>query len=273
VSDELADALRELAAQHETPPRVEAAEIRDRARRRSRRRRASVALGTTATALCVVTAAAFTLHTEDLDRHGHLPGKASGTASDSAAPSMAPPSMAPPSRATRVPDPAPSGRLDLGLHTLTVRDRVLRIDAHSFGRFPDGTRLTVVAKADTAVLRLRDEPKLEEVKVPYMVELRTPDGGPVYAGALAYDTGALRKLSDGTGWLDMNTRDAQWFYAQVREGDRIELTSTSTPPAGTTTDAGEGGPRAAVPDPNPTVRVPEDAGTAAAAPLEAHRAR
>lgn len=270
MSDELADALRELAAQHEAPPRVEAAEIRDRARRRSRRRRASVALGTTATALCVVTAAAFTLHTEDLDRHRHLPG----TASDSAAPSMAPPSMAPPSRATRAPDPAPSVRLDLGLHTLTVRDRVLRIDAHSFRRFPPGTRLTVVAKADTAVLPLKDEPKLEEVKVPYMVELRTPDGGPVYAGALAYDTGALRQLSDDTGWLDMNTQDAQWFYAQVREGDRIELTSTtSTPPAGTTADGEEGGPRAAVPDPNPTVHVPEDAGTAAAAPLEAHRAR
>lgn len=226
MSDELADALRELAAQHETPPRVDAAGIRDRARRRSRRRRATVALGTAATAVCVVTAAAFTLHTEEPAGNRHLPG----TASDVPAPSAATPSTASPT-----PAPTPSGLLDLGLHTLTVRDRVVRVDSHSFGRFPPGTRLTVVSKADTAVLPLEANPKIDEVKVPYLVELRTPDGGPVYAGALAFDTKVLAGLSGRTGWLGMSLGDAEWFYDQIREGDGIELTTTIVPGTDVTT--------------------------------------
>ncbi|MEV5931886.1 hypothetical protein AB0L56_03705 [Streptomyces sp. NPDC052079] len=223
MSDELADALRELAAQHETPPRVDAAGIRDRARRRSRRRRATVALGTAATAACVVTAAAFTLHTEDPAGKRQLPGASSQTP----APTAATPTPTPthPSR------PA-SGLLDLGLHTLTVRDRVIRVDSNSFGRSPSDDRLTVVSKADNAVLPLKGDPTIEEVKVPYLVELRAPDGKPVYAGALTFDAKVLEGLSDDTGWLGMSFKDAQWFYDQVREGDGIEVTSTVPPDAG-----------------------------------------
>ncbi|GGW87351.1 hypothetical protein GCM10010297_05510 [Streptomyces malachitofuscus] len=252
MSDELADALRELAAQHETPPRLEAAEIRDRARRRSRRRRATVALGTAATAACVVTAAAFTLHTEHPTGKRHLPGASSQTPA---------PSAAPPSAATRAPAPTPSGLLDLGLHTLTVRDRVMRVDSHSFGRFPSGTRLTVASKADTAVLPLRGNPKLEEVKVPYLVELRTPDGKPVYAGALTFDAKVLAGLSDDTGWLGMSFMDARWFHDQVREGDRIELTSTMTPDPGASAAVPDTGATATEPGSGATTTLPEYATT------------
>lgn len=233
MSDELADALRELAAQHETPPRVDAAGIRDRARRRSRRRRATVALGTAATAACALAAVAFTLRTGDPAAHRHLPGTSS---SDTPAPGAATPSAATPTPLPGMPLPSPSGLLDLGLHTLTVGDRVMRVDSHSFGRFPPGTRLTVVARAATAVLPLDGDPGInEEVKVPYLVELRTPDREPVYAGALAFDTKALAGLSDKAGWLGMSLTDAEWFHDRVRVGDRIELTSTVPPSAATTT--------------------------------------
>ncbi|CAL9582206.1 hypothetical protein SUDANB15_05029 [Streptomyces sp. enrichment culture] len=219
MSDELARALRELAAQHETPPRVGAAEVRTRAGRRSRRRRAAAALGAATAAACALTAVAFTLHTEDPGRNHRIPATASDT-----------PSRSP---ATPVPVPPPSGRLDLGRHTLTVGDRVLRVDSHAFGRFPPGTRLTVTAKSELELLPLEGGAEAgHEVKVPYLVELRTPDGEPVYAGALTFDLRALAALPDEAGWLGMSLTDAEWFYARARTGDRIALTSTVLPGAG-----------------------------------------
>ncbi|MFE2277393.1 hypothetical protein ACFXAE_09000 [Streptomyces sp. NPDC059454] len=226
MSDELADALRELAAQHETPPRVGAAEVRARAGRRSRRRRAAAALGTVATAACVLAAVAFTPHTGEPGRNGRTPAAAPDAASD--APTPAP--------STAAPVPASAGVLDLGRHTLTVGERVLRVDSHSFRQFPPGSRMTVVAKADGKLLRLESGTKSgAEIKVPYLVELRTPDRQPVYAGALAFDTKALAALSAGTGWLGMSPTDAEWFYTRARTGDRIEITSTVTPGATATT--------------------------------------
>lgn len=235
MSDELAGALRELAAQHETPPRVGAAEIRDRAGRRSRRRRAAAALGTAATAACVLAAVAFTLHTEDPGRNDRTPTAASD------GPTPAP--------STATPVPASAGVLDLGRHTLTVGERVMRVDSHSFRRFPPGSRMTVVTKDDTRTLRLESGTKFgAEIKVPYLVELRTPDRQPVYAGALAFDTKALAALSADTGWLGMSLTDAEWFYTRVRVGDRIEITSTVAPSALPTTITPTGAESAAIPE-------------------------
>ncbi|WP_063759481.1 hypothetical protein [Streptomyces sp. NRRL S-37] len=226
MSDELADALRELAAQHEVPPRVGAAEVRDRARRRSRRRRASAALGTAAAAACALTAVAFTLHTGDPDPDGRPPAAA--------------PEAPAPSAATPAPTPSPAlaGVLDLGRHTLTFGERVLRVESHAFPRFPSGSRMTVVAKDDVRTLRLENGVKPgTEVKIPYLVELRTSGRQPVYAGAPAFDMKELATLSEGTGWLGMSATDAKWFHARVREGDRVEITSTVTPDAGATATA------------------------------------
>ncbi|GGV66999.1 hypothetical protein GCM10010294_21270 [Streptomyces griseoloalbus] len=224
MSDELAGALRELAAQHETPPRVDAAEIRGRAQRRSRRRKVTAVLGTAATAACALAAVAFTLHPEDPAENRQVPATASDTP--------------PPTSTTATPSPAPAGLLDLGRHTLTVGDRVMRVDSHSFGRFPSGSRMTVVAKADLELLPLEGNPEVgKEVKVPYLVELRTPDRQAVYTGALAFDTRALGALSAETGWVGMSITDAEWFYHRIRVGDRIEITSTVLPSPGETAAA------------------------------------
>ncbi len=259
MSDELARALRELAAQHETPPRLDAARVRDLARRRSRRRRATAVLGTAVTAACALAALAFTLHPDDPGGRRQLPG----TASDR--PTTGTPTSPP------VPTPAPAGVLDLGGHTLTVGDRVLRVDSHSFDRFPPGSRMTVVAKADLRLLPLeagagaggQEIKEVKEIKVPYLVELRTSDGEPVYAGALAFDTRALAGLAAGTGWVGMDIRDAEWFYQRIRVGDRIEITSTAVPDGQATTAVPDTAGTAAAPEPAGTAAVPETAGTAA----------
>ncbi|GAA3199701.1 MULTISPECIES: hypothetical protein [Streptomyces] len=256
MSDELARALRELAAQHETPPRLDAARVRDLARRRSRRRRATAVLGTAVTAACALAALAFTLHPDDPGGRRQLPG----TASDR--PTTGTPTSPP------VPTPAPAGVLDLGGHTLTVGDRVMRVDSHSFDRFPPGSRMTVVAKADLRLLPLEagagaGGQEVKEIKVPYLVELRTSDGEPVYAGALAFDTRALAGLAAGTGWVGMDIRDAEWFYQRIRVGDRIEITSTAAPDAQATTAVPDTAGTGAAPEPAGTAAAPEPPGTAA----------
>jgi hypothetical protein len=233
VSDELAAALRELAAQHETPPRVGAAEVRRRAGRRSRRRRATAALGAATVAACALAAVAVALHPDDPGPGRRLPATAPDT---------------PVSRpATPLPARTPDGLLDLGGHTLTVGDRVMRVDSHSFGRFTPGSELTVIAKNDAGMLPVETEPKGGyEIKVPYLVELRAPDGNPVYAGALAFDMKALAGLETRAGWVGMSPEDARWFFGRIGVGDRVALTSTVTPGTGTPTatpsEVATGGP-------------------------------
>ncbi|MDH3035414.1 hypothetical protein [Streptomyces sp. TRM75561] len=217
MSDELGGGLRELAARHETPPPLPAAEVRDRARRRSRRRRAGLALGTAATAACAVTVVTLTLHTDHPAGERHRPG---ATPATSPAPARTPNASAP-ARA-----PRPSGRLDVDLRTLTLAGRVLRVDLRAAGRLPSGTRLTVVARTSGAVLPLRSRTEVREVKVPYLVELRAPGGRPVYAGALSFDAKVLRALFGTTGWVGLSARDAEWLHDRLRDGDQIELTTT-----------------------------------------------
>ncbi|MFC8405307.1 hypothetical protein ACOZDZ_10910 [Streptomyces griseoincarnatus] len=215
MSDELGGALRELAARHETPPPLPAAEVRDRARRRSRRRRAGLALGTAATAACAVTVVTLTLHTDHPGGERHRPG---------ATPATSPAPARTPSAPARV--PRPSGRLDVDLRTLTLAGRVLRVDLRAAGRFPSGTRLTVVARTSGAVLPLKSRTEVREVKVPYLVELRAPGGRPVYVGALSFDAKVLRALFGTTGWVGLSARDAEWLHDRLRDGDQIELTAT-----------------------------------------------
>ncbi len=215
MSDELGGALRELAARHETPPPLPAAGVRDRARRRSRRRRAGLALGTAATAACAVTVVTLTLHTGHPAGERHRPG---------ATPATSPAPARTPSAPARV--PRPSGRLDVDLRTLTLAGRVLRVDLRAAGRFPSGTRLTVVARTSGAVLPLKSRTEVREVKVPYLVELRATGGRPVYAGALSFDAKVLRALFGTTGWVGLSARDAEWLHDRLRDGDQIELTAT-----------------------------------------------
>ncbi|CAL9426883.1 hypothetical protein [Streptomyces sp. enrichment culture] len=214
MSDELTGALRELAALHEVPPPLPAAELRDRARRRSRRRRAGLVLGTAAMAACAVTVVILALHTDHPAGKRHRPG---------ATPATSPVPARPPTASASARAPRPSGRLDVDLRTLTLADRVLRVDLRAAGRIPPGTRLTVVARISGAVLPLKSRTEVREVKVPYLVELRAPGGAPVYAGALSFDAKVLRALSGTTGWVGLSARDAQWLHDRLRDGDQIEL--------------------------------------------------
>ncbi|MEV5251293.1 hypothetical protein AB0K98_05930 [Streptomyces werraensis] len=217
MSDELTGALRELAALHEAPPPLPAAELRDRARCRSRRRRAGLALGTAAMAACAVTVVTLALHTDHPAGKRHRPG---------ATPATSPVPARPPTASASARAPRPSGRLDVDLRTLTLADRVLRVDLRAAGRFPPGTQLTVVARISGAVLPLKSRTEVREVKVPYLVELRAPGGAPVYAGALSFDAKVLRALSGTTGWVGLSARDAQWLHDRLRDGDQIELSGS-----------------------------------------------
>ena len=212
MSDELSCALSELAARHEVPPPLPAAEVRDRARRRSHRRRAGLALGTATTAACAATVVTLALHTDHPAGKRHHPG--------------ANPVTSPAPARTPTAAPRPSGRLDVDLRTLTLADRVLRVDLRAAGRFPPGIRLTVVARTSGAVLPLTSRTEVREEKVPYLVELRAPGGRPVYAGALSFDAKVLRALSGTTGWVGLSARDAEWLHDRLRDGGQIELTAT-----------------------------------------------
>ncbi|MGC3000120.1 hypothetical protein ACPF8X_17550, partial [Streptomyces sp. G35A] len=180
---------------------------------------------------CALAAVAVALHPDDPGPGRRLPATAPDT-----------PVSHP---ATPLPARTPAGLLDLGGHTLTVGDRVMRVDSHSFGRFTPGSELTVTAKNDAGMLPVETEPKGGyEIKVPYLVELRAPDGNPVYAGALAFDMKALAGLETRAGWVGMSPEDAQWFFGRVGVGDRVALTSTVTPGTGTpTADTVGGGDR------------------------------
>ncbi|MEU3946534.1 hypothetical protein [Streptomyces sp. NPDC029526] len=215
MSDELASALRRLAADHELPPPVPPARIRFRAVRRARRRRTTAAVGMTAAAACAVTALAFTLH----------PG---GTATAHRTPAAGSPAPAPVATASASPaTPAPTTTdddvLDLRRHTLTVDHRTMRLDAppQDTATLPAGSELTVAAKH--AVKELPAEAVVKDglgVKVLYVVELRAADRtAVVYVGARAGDT-----LRGKLGWTALKPTDAKWFYAHIRIGDRIEVT-------------------------------------------------
>ncbi|WP_406356428.1 hypothetical protein OHB56_28650 [Streptomyces sp. NBC_01635] len=241
MSDELATALRELAEANQAPPPLPAAEVRTRARRRSRRRRTTVRLGLATSAASMLATIGLTVHAEE---PGRDPRASAGSAT------IGTPTSSPraPEAVTARPADTEEAVLDLGRHTLTFDGRVMRVDSHFFGTFlSPGRELTVRAKHE--VMLLRGEKRTEnrhEAKVPYVVELRTGDRPPVYAGALAFDTRSLGALDVRTGWLGLSVNDARWFYTHVQRGEHVEITSTATPPPPAPTPVPGDGP-----DPGP----------------------
>ncbi|MFI8301975.1 hypothetical protein ACIF80_00750 [Streptomyces sp. NPDC085927] len=241
MSDELATALRELAEANQAPPPLPAAEVRTRARRRSRRRRTTVRLGLATSVAGMLTTIGLTVHAEE-------PGRDPRASAESA--TIGTPTSSPraPEAVTARPADTEEAVLDLGRHTLTFDGRVMRVDSHFFGTLlSPGRELTVRAKHE--VMLLRDDERTGnryEAKVPYVVELRTGDRPPVYAGALAFDTRSLGALDARTGWLGLSVNDARWFYTRVRQGEHVEITSTATPaPSAPTPNPADG------PDPEP----------------------
>ncbi|MEU3145217.1 hypothetical protein [Streptomyces sp. NPDC006999] len=236
MSDELATALHELAKAHETPPPLPAAEVRTRARRRSRRRLTTVRLGLATSVAGVLATIGLTVHAEE---PGHDSRRTPATSPDTQAIGTPTSSPRAPGTATGRPAGAAEAVLDLGRHTLTVGGRVMRVDAHFVAApLPHGHRLTVRAKHE--VMLLRSDARtgtVYEAKVPYVVELRTGDGAPAYAGALVFDTGSLGALDTRTSWLGLSADDARWFYTRARRGEHIEITSAATPAPSVATTA------------------------------------
>ncbi|MFD3730993.1 hypothetical protein [Streptomyces sp. NPDC058632] len=243
MSDELATALRELAEAHEAPPPLPAAEVRTRARRRSRRRRTTVRLGLVTSVAGMVATIGLTVHAEE---PGHDSRRTPATSSDTHAIGTPTPSPRAPEAATGRPADTAQAVLDLGRHTLTVGGRVMRVNSHFVAvPLPHGHRLTVRAKHKAMLLRSEARAgNAYEAKVPYVVELRTGDGAPAYAGALVFDTRSLGALDARTSWLGLSVDDARWFYTRVRRGEHIEITSaaTPTPPVATTNPTTGAGP-------------------------------
>ncbi|MFD5567635.1 hypothetical protein [Streptomyces cadmiisoli] len=247
MSDELARMLRELAVRHQPPPPVDPAEIRARAQRRGRRRRASAALGVTTVAACALTvAAALTPPAEDVAPTRRVPATAPDTSRTPTALSTSPGSTSPRSASL----PPVADLLDVNRLTLTVGDRVMRVDPQYFAALRPGRDLMVAAKYDVLPPSAYTTPKgLAKTKIPYVVELRGDGEPPVYVGALPAGANAASTIDGKTGWVGLTSVDAEWFYASVRKGDHIRVVAsvaagTSEPTAGAadrvpgSTDAG-----------------------------------
>ncbi|MFK0112888.1 hypothetical protein [Streptomyces sp. NPDC091217] len=214
MSDELTRALRELAAQNETPPTVAGAGIRGLAARRTRRRRTTLALGTGAAALALA-AVALTLNTGTGTDHRppaatpHLTSPApSPSASGSPAPSGSPsPSV------SAVPT-AIIGTVDFEKHTLTIDGRTVPIAADSPTLLSAGV-MTVTAKLNLERDSVAALPKATcKTADPHVVELRDTGRTSIYVGALS--------CSDDSGArIRLGTKDAVWLYSRVQPGDNI----------------------------------------------------
>lgn len=223
MSDELTDALRELAATHATQPVVGGAEIRGRAMRRRRRRRAAAGLGA-GTAVLALLGFALTLQ---------LRGDQDGPAGRQD-PAATPSASALPSMAT----PAPvSGTLDASRQTLTFDGRVMPILTDFDALVVSTSPLTVVAKQDARELTVDVVPKGRTVvNVPYAVELRDGEDQPLHVGTFTARLKALGDYDVKGGVIGLAAEDAEWFYARVRLGDTLSV-RVDTQPAAEPSDA------------------------------------
>ncbi|MEU6124035.1 L,D-transpeptidase [Streptomyces sp. NPDC047123] len=199
MSDDLSAALRDLAADHQTPPPGPGAEIRRRAVRRRRRRRTAVAGAALATAAVAVTVTAGLLSGPD-DRPHRRPAP---VATDG----------------TR----APAATVDLSRHRMTVGDRTLPVSAGSARHPTPAGRMTVVALHREKRLPAGDFGLGGEydLTLPWVVELRTPDGRTNYVVALTYDEKAPGERDITRGWLGLRTADARLLHDRLAPGDVI----------------------------------------------------
>ncbi|MDH6628295.1 hypothetical protein M2271_006127 [Streptomyces sp. LBL] len=241
MSDELSVALRELAAARATAPIVGGPATRVRAMRRRRRRRAAAALGAGTAALALLGFALTLQLGEDPD---HPAGRRT---------SAVPPSVSA-SRSAATPMPVP-GTLDLPGSDLTFDGRVMRILSKI--DLPPGststTSMTVVAKPVRMAVTVEVPSKGSAVvDVAHAVELRDGEGGPLYVGALAPDIRSFGDHDARGGVIGLSAEDAQWFYARIRLGASISVTTgsppTVTPPTVTPSAPDPSAPDLSAPD-------------------------
>lgn len=201
MSDDVSAALHDLAADHRTPPPVPGAEIRRRAVLRRRRRRTAVVAGALGTAAVAVTVTV-----------GLLSG------SDSR------PDRTPAPVATEGPRKAVA-TVDLSLHRMTLGDKTLPVSAGSAQHPTPTGRMTVVAvhrekRMPAGGSGLGGE---YDLRLPWVVELRTDDGRTNYLVALTYDEKAPGVRDITRGWIGLRTDDARRLHDRLEPGDVITV--------------------------------------------------
>ncbi|MER6953738.1 hypothetical protein [Streptomyces sp. NPDC000618] len=248
LSAELSTALRELAAQAETPPVLSGAEVRARAVRRARRRLAGT-LGATATALALVAFALTANFTAHEDGKGAATGAGAGRQSQTPSATPADPSPSPPSLSSPPSSSSPSvsvpvpvvGTLDLVRRTLTVKDQVLRMSSEYFDSAGLTSPLTVYRTYDAKPLVVTDltDGTRHVLEMMYAVELRDARDERVYIGFdNAYDVQKPEGDESGSSWIGLAQADAKWFHGLATVGTSFALTTlptAATPPTATTT--------------------------------------
>ncbi|MCF4139456.1 hypothetical protein L1856_25840 [Streptomyces sp. Tue 6430] len=228
MADELSAALGELAAAHATAPVVGGPATRARAIRRVRRRRTVATLGAGTAALALL-GLALGLHPG-----GDRDGPAARRPAAVAPPRSTPPSTAnPPSTATPVPV---GGTLDLYRRILTFGGRAMLALSESGALLGSASPMTVVAKDDRREMPFdvsREGPTIgpTAVSVRYVVELRDGKDRPLYVGLFSPQFEDLGDKDVGGGWIGLGAEDARWFYARVRLGDTLPVTTGTTPTA------------------------------------------
>ncbi|MEW2401752.1 L,D-transpeptidase [Streptomyces sp. NPDC046862] len=218
LTRELTLGLRELAEGAEAPPPGPGAEVRRAAVRRRRRRRTTAAVaGASVTAALAVLLAV------------HLTG---GGTEERPAPAANPTST--PSTSTPA---APDATVDLSRRVLVIGEREVPISSGAEEAPTPTGRMTVTgkvrAKAETgADVGFEDS---YAVKIPWMTELRAPDGSTTFIGAMTYDEKAPGAYDRTSGWIGLRDGDAQLVYKLLAEGAVVEVTGTAPTPTSTTT--------------------------------------
>ncbi|MEU2558967.1 L,D-transpeptidase [Streptomyces longispororuber] len=211
---ELSAALRDLAGSGEAPAPTAGAQVRRRAAARRRRRHAAVWGG------AAVAAGALVL--------GLTAGLGGGSGDGSGGRPVPP--AAPSTRSA-----APDATVDLAGRTLVVGDRRLPVSSGSARHPTEPGRMTVVAKHRTK--RFTSESvglgKEYDVTLPWVLELRGPDGATNYVVALTYAEQAPGRQDTTRGWIGLRPADAQWLYGHLDPGSvlSVEGRAPGTPAA------------------------------------------
>ncbi|MGW2054879.1 L,D-transpeptidase [Streptomyces sp. NPDC001840] len=221
---QLTGALRELAQSHESAPRLPGAAIRRRAAvRRGRRRGAALAGGAVAAGAVVV---ALTV--------GLGVGQG-GPAERAATPAASHNASAP-----------PVGTADLSRRLLTVAGRELPISSGMLKAPTPTGRMTVTAKHRTKLMPtegvgadagLGSE---YEVRLPWVIELRTPDNRTNYIVAMTYNENAPGRQDATHGWIGLRSSDAEWLYERLRPGDIVAVEGAAVEGAAIQQGSGQG---------------------------------
>ncbi|MFI8927899.1 L,D-transpeptidase [Streptomyces sp. NPDC053474] len=193
---ELSAALRALAGSGAAPAPMAGAQVRRRATARRRRRHTALAGG----AAVAAAALAFGLTHAVRDGSDARPAPPAAPATRSAA--------------------APAATVDLGSRTLALGGRSVPVSSGAESHPTPTGRMTVVAKY--RVKRLTSESvglgQEYDVSLPWVVELRGPDGRTNFILALTYAEDAPGERDATQGSIGLRSADARWVYEHLEPG-------------------------------------------------------